>query len=438
MPSPISPKALTLHLGPFTMALEPPFLVSSVIFGAFIGFLPESGPADKLIPSPAAAVAGILAVLLILLVHEFGHAFRFFLAGHRNILLRFHGILLSESHTAAPIPNALAWQVLLSGPLANAVLGGALLAIRARILGPEAASADASDMSFGLQLLTLTGRYSLAYGLLGLIPVPPLDAGLAALAVLTPERRQTFFKVTAVASFLAAALFLTRGVIIGCLLFGFVGWRNWKLKDLNLSDLAGQAAEEAPFIQMLNDGWKALHGGDIREAERLGTLCLKNSRGPNLSVGACDLLAWVDLARADVRQAAKHLDQGRTLSGGMFRALTQAMILEAQGKDRQALLFAVESLRKEPSLTSARLTLRLLKANGLFDEAQALIDTFDWPPNTDKAALLADLKQAKDAAAAQQAQQQPPEKSPDQPSPESPVSADAAEPPPSSQEDNRP
>ena len=122
----------------------------------------------------------------------------------------------------------------------------------------------------------------------------------------------------------------------------------------------------------------------------------------------------------------------------MFRALTQAMILEAQGKDRQALLFAVESLRKEPSLTSARLTLRLLKANGLFDEAQALIDTFDWPPNTDKAALLADLKQAKDAAAAQQAQQQPPEKSPDQPSPESPVSADAAEPPPSSQEDNRP
>ena len=393
-PNPSQSPSLTFRLASFSVAVEPAFLITAAILGVLIACAPASGESQASI-DPRTAIAGAAAVLIILTVHEFGHALRLRLAGHRDILVRFHGLLLSESRSSEPIPKSLAWRVFLSGPLANTVLGGALLTLRALLFGPDAAEAE---LGFGASLLSLTGRYSLVYGLLGLLPVPPLDAGLAALAALPPERHNILFTATAVAALAGAALLLAQGSVVGGLLLGFVGWRNWKLKDLDFKALAGQAEDSAPFLRMLDDGWKALHSGDIREAERLGTLCLKNGRGPNLSVGACDLLAWVDLARADAKQAAKWLDKGRSLSGGMFRALTQAMVLEALGQEKQALLFAVEALRKEPSQTSARLTLRLLTANKLFEEAQTLIDKFEWPPATDTAALSEALEQARAAA----------------------------------------
>ncbi len=380
-----NPATIVCRLGKSCeFVFHPIFLVACLVLGVLLApSALESGGASPF--APGVLAASCLAVFGVFFFHECGHALYLIARGH-EVRVSFTGMLSATATRARPNRED-EWRSLLAGPMANVAVGMACLGIREAFAPMESGG--------GVDVFTVQmARLNLAFGIIGLLPVVPMDAGLALLNLLPPQHHKKLFGAGLALSALGALALLVNGSLLGALLLGFVAARNHRLSQINLKEVVDGLQEAKGQIEQLEEGWRALQRGEVMEAERLGTLILKASKRSEVAMRALDLLAWVDLARADAPAAWKKIEQGRAMSRGYARALTEALALEAMKRPAEALAKARMAIELEPSLTTAQLLFRLLLSQKAFEEARQLVEGYPWPARRNRQALLAEVAMA--------------------------------------------
>src|SRR4051794_8185759 len=173
---------LRFHVGPFPVAVAPSFLIAAVILGY----------SDDLV----SVLTWMVVVFVSVLVHELGHAVigKAF-GGRPEIQLEGFGGVTFPRLAAPPTPGR---QIVLSlaGPLAGLLLGAGALAAD-RLLIPTPGSLPAiliRDFKFT----------SVAWAVLNLLPILPLDGGQVLLALLQAMRKRPSVRAASVVSGMVA------------------------------------------------------------------------------------------------------------------------------------------------------------------------------------------------------------------------------------------
>ncbi len=170
----------------------------------------------------------LIALLLSLLVHEFGHAiaFRLFKLQPSITLYSMGGLTFARGR--------LTWGrslvTSLSGPFAGLAFGGLVwLAREVGLWSPR----SLFEFVFFDDLLFI----NLLWGLVNLLPLHPLDGGQSFEAVLHLLKVKHAARKTAIVSIVTAAggavygLYVNRIFLV--LLAGYLGWTNWqRLQDM--------------------------------------------------------------------------------------------------------------------------------------------------------------------------------------------------------------
>ncbi|MGH9280172.1 MAG: TPR end-of-group domain-containing protein [Acidimicrobiales bacterium] len=260
-------------------------------------------------------VAWVVIVTGSVLLHELGHALAFRRYGQEpQILLQGMGGLTSGS--GAPLRPSHDIVVSLAGPLTGLILLGipALVLARSSVELTPTWQTVVEDIVF----------VNLAWSLVNLLPVLPLDGGRTTAALWEavtgkPGERQVHMLSVTVAG--AAGLFaLTRGYLFGTLFAGF-------FIAYNVSQLS--AARNARLGSGLVEGWRALGRGEADAAEAAAERALADRPSAEIMVHAMELQAWARLAAGrpdDARAAVAHFPHGRVPSD----LLTGTLELEAR------------------------------------------------------------------------------------------------------------
>ncbi len=194
---------LRFRLGRIPVVIEPWFWVMALVMGSNL-----RGP-DILL--------WVGVVFVSILVHELGHAVasRAFGAKAWIRLHSFGGLTYPDRR----LTRGQEVLMTLAGPFAGFALAGLVYLTQWQfpwvMLSPR-----------GGLLLSLAFTVNLWWGLINLLPVPPLDGGHVALSLAGP-RRERAVRIAAVAvSGLIVAWSLMQGSIYRALLFGMLGYQN--------------------------------------------------------------------------------------------------------------------------------------------------------------------------------------------------------------------
>jgi len=248
-------------------------------------------------------VAWVVVVFCSVLIHELGHAIAYRRFGvPPEILLQATGGLTFGTPTE-PLTAAKSVVMSLSGPLTGLILVGLpalYLKSTAENLSPTWHTV-LSDVVF----------VNLAWSIVNLLPILPLDGGNVAATLLSRRsgengQRQAHILSAAVAA--AAGLYaLTLGYVFGAVYAGFFA-------GYNLSRLS--AARTAGMKDELVDGWRALARGDRDTAATVAQRVLADRPSAAMIVGANELLAWARLTQEDVagaRAAIERVPPGQSI-----------------------------------------------------------------------------------------------------------------------------
>ncbi|TWT48364.1 hypothetical protein [Botrimarina hoheduenensis] len=176
--------------------------------------------------SPQLAVAWIAAVLLSILVHEFGHALlqRAFGGQPKVVLYGFGGVSIGEGVRTSPLKNIL---IALAGPLAGLALAGLVYA------GVNLGGAPRSELPYVLvsDLLWI----NVVWSLLNLAPIWPLDGGHVArelLVLLLPPAHGILASILlSIACAIGVGVWLaqTTGSTWNAMLFALLAYQNFEM-----------------------------------------------------------------------------------------------------------------------------------------------------------------------------------------------------------------
>lgn len=203
--------------------------------------------------NPKLALIWIAAVILSLLVHEFGHVLAFRSYGIRsNIVLHaFGGLTIPEgsgySGSFGPrFSNGASAVIAFAGPAAEilsavAMLGAVRLTghevilIRGGLLGFEAIP-NLVDFPNIMQFVYFYGIISFVWGAINLLPIIPLDGGKISQALFLRIDPQTGLKQALILSILAAIfvglyLVVQTGSLWNALLFAYLAFMNYQALD---------------------------------------------------------------------------------------------------------------------------------------------------------------------------------------------------------------
>lgn len=197
---------LRFRIGRIPVVVEPWFWVMAFVMGSHL-----RGPA---------IVLWVAVVFVSILVHELGHALltRHFGASAWIRLHSFGGLTYPDRKLRRSQEIAMT----AAGPF----FGFGLAAIAFALLRYVPAL---SYSPVGFQVLQMVYVVNLWWGIINLLPVPPLDGGHIALAVGGP-RRERAVRILAVAVAGAVVVWsLSEGAIYRAVLFGLLGYQNLQL-----------------------------------------------------------------------------------------------------------------------------------------------------------------------------------------------------------------
>ncbi|HSP77950.1 MAG TPA: site-2 protease family protein, partial [Myxococcaceae bacterium] len=302
------PLTLQFNLGRIPVMVEPSFWLVAALLGMAIRDM-------KLL------LLWVAVVFVSVLVHELGHAVAAMAMGSGAAirLYSFGGLCYHQ-----PLGR---WQgvvVSLAGPFAGFLFGG-LTYVVSRVWPPTS--------PLGAYLYEFLWFANIYWGLINLLPVPPLDGGHVALGVLGPTRRRMALLLGVIAAGAVVAWALSERRIYLTALFAWMGFQCYQAFSA-AEDLKPQKPVE-PEPEALSRGWQALRSGNESEAARLGHLALAAARPGEESNAARDLLAWVSLAEGNARMALSHLEKVDPPQAA--RPFSLAMAYEAMGLPDRAL-----------------------------------------------------------------------------------------------------
>jgi Zn-dependent protease len=331
-----------------------------------------------------ALLSWVGVVFVSVLMHELGHALMAMSLGSDVAAIRlytgggltYHDRALSRWREVA---------VSAAGPLTGFLFGGLMLAIN--ILVPP--------KSYMGQIILMDLLWvNFGWGIINLLPVPPLDGGHIARGVLGPTRQRIALWLGVITAGGVVALALSYRAFFIAFMFGMFGYQCWQAlqvtKDIKPLEPV-KVAEIEP--DALARGWQALRSGHESEAARLGHLALSAAKPGEESNVARDLLAWVALAEGNARAAVSHLEKVEPPQAA--RPYSLAMAYEATGLHERALPHALAALEKERTEAVAALAVRLLVKAQRLDEAERTAREFSWKAPAKRDALLADVAVAR-------------------------------------------
>jgi Zn-dependent protease len=230
----------------------------------------------------------VVVVTVSVLIHELGHAVAFRMFGKRpQILLQGMGGVTSASGELRPVPDIL---VSLAGPLTGLVLIG----LPALVLERSAVGAS----PWWHTTLRILVFVNVAWSVVNLLPVLPLDGGRVTASVLgmvSGDRGLRAAHMVSIAIAAVGGMFAFTRNYPGGALFAifFVGW--------NVSALRQEKAQTVEAD--LSHGYRSLIGGDTHGALVAADELLAEHQDPASAAAAAELRAWAQL-RADGPVAA--------------------------------------------------------------------------------------------------------------------------------------
>lgn len=319
------------RLAGIPVVVEPVFVVTA----ALIGFLGREG---------ILALWLVASVFVSVFVHEIGHALAFRAFG-RSPAIVLHGLGGRTSASGVALSRGRDLLVSVAGSATQILV----LGVPAWLLREPLASRTRSFTVYAA--LDDLAWVSLAWGLLNLAPVLPLDGGRIATRLLEIVRKDALRIAHGISVAVAAgasAWAFARGD-------QFLGIGGVMLAGFNLRSLSEQ--RDAPMRDRIRDGHRLIDAGDaagaLAVAEEAAT-----ARSPAVRHAALELVAWAHLARGD-RGAADNALARRAAGSERSDALAGYLALD---DDRDAAMIVVE---------------------------RAYLDASRWPPNRLLAARLA-------------------------------------------------
>lgn len=366
------PLTWQFNLGRIPVLVEPGFWLMTAMFG--------------LIGSRGwqALLSWVCVVFVSVLMHELGHALMAMGLGSDVAAIRlymgggltYHDRALSRWREVA---------VSAAGPLTGFLFGGLMLAINL-LIPPKS--------YMGQVILMDLLWVNFGWGIINLLPVPPLDGGHIARGVLGPTRQRIALWLGVLTAGGVVALALSYRAFFIAFMFGMFGFQCWQALQVT-KDIKPMEPVKVPELEpeALARGWQALRSGHESEAARLGHLALSAAKPGEESNAARDLLAWVALAEGNGRAAVSHLEKVEPPQAA--RPYSLAMAYEATGLHERALPHALAALEKERTEAVGALAVRLLVKAQRLDEAEHIVREISWKAPAKRDGLLADVAVAR-------------------------------------------
>lgn len=348
-------------MGGIPIRVDPSFLLLSVFMGLAGGRGVEG------------AAVWVAVVGISILVHELGHAltFRAFGVSSSVLLYAMGGLTMPEQGPRLrPGQDVL---VSLAGPGVGLVFGGLV----ALVAPPWSFPPDSLTRLASLYLLYV----NVAWGLVNLLPILPLDGGNVLAAILQKTMGARGVRAVRIVSLVAAAGLGVLGLAAGQ---PFVAILAFYFGSVNLAALRGESgsARPSPAQEVLVKGLNALEEGRTEAAEWAARNVVdRPEASPELKAVAAELLAWTGLemgslpiAAAGVAAAPADVPAG---------ALLQAcVVLRRDGGEAAAPAIAA-GLCEGSRVIPSRIVGRAILEAGLLDD---LIDRLGAMPDRTRAA----------------------------------------------------
>jgi Zn-dependent protease len=365
------PFSWSFNLGRIPVIVEPSFWLFTVLFGMM-------GTRD-----PRLLVCWVAVCLVSILIHELGHALLSMLLGSGWASIRLYSMGGLCYHEGLSRWRSVA--VAAAGPLAGFLFGGLVFFVY-EWWSPN------TDLAYVLYRYLMW--VNIGWGIINLMPVPPLDGGHISLGVFGPTRRRMALWLGIITAAGLVVLGLSGGSFYFAFMFGWMGYGCYQAlsttQDLRPLKPVNVAKAEPDALAR---GWKALRSGDESEAARLGHLALAAAKPGEESNAVRDLLAWVALAEGNGRAALYQLEKVQPPQAA--RPFSLAMAYEATGLPERALPHALAALEKEPTEAVAALAVRLLVGSKRLDEAERVAREFAWKAPATRDSRLADVAAAR-------------------------------------------
>lgn len=334
------PFSLRFRVGPFPVVVEPTFWLVALVLAGFQWLAP--------------AWAAVLFVSV--LVHELGHA----MAARRYgswASIRLYGLGGLTTHQQLPDRRHRIF-VAVAGPLAGFALGLLVLAVDLLLPGDRPMA-----VAFTLRALLFT---NFLWGVVNLLPIPPLDGGHVFEEAVGPRRKLLAAQVGTVVGAMAMVEAIRRWGPLSGLMFGYLSLRC----GMTWLRIAGERRIQRQLKQAREKLWEdALANDEVGEPHR-----------------------------AALRETMLHLRQPPAAPAPEPEAERDhallARIFGELGSASRAADHALEAHRKEPSDGNALQAVQLLLEAGRRAEAEALVSTARWSTEIARAEASALLSRA--------------------------------------------
>ncbi len=323
---------IRFRLGPFPVTVQLWFLLTAVLLG---GASASS--------SPAGMAIWVAVVFVSVLGHELGHAlFGKALGGEPEITLVAFGGLTYPRLRSAPKPLARI-GLALAGPVAGLLLGGVAIALAH--FAPPAPGSPVDQMLYYFKVT------SIAWAVLNLLPVLPLDGGQMMQAAIEGVRKKPSVAAAGwVSAVFAAAVAVyawrVRDSIYLAVWFAMFAFQNINLArsartlggqpgPAKLEPLQADAVERLDVERELARARKALAEQNLAEALRAAA-ALEEGIGAFRQAAGLRLRAAIELSRGDNQAASLFAGRSFSLWNSADAALVAALANLRAGESERA------------------------------------------------------------------------------------------------------